>query len=117
MPKFLVDESTGVRAAELLKQFGYNTYSVTEKMRGVPDQEVLNRAIQEGRIIVTNDKGLAHLALSYRPAGILLLRLADERTEVKLRIVRIVLNEYLDKIEGSMIVATERSIRIRPIRP
>jgi len=115
VPKFLVDESTGVSVAELLKELGYDTYSVTEEIRGAPDQVILNRAIREGRVIVTNDKEFASLALSYRAAGILLLRLTDERTDVKLRVVRRVLNEYPNRIEGSMIVATERRIRIRSI--
>lgn len=115
MPKFLVDESTGGGVSKLLQELGYDAYSVTEEMRGAPDQAVLNRAIQEGRVLVTNDKELASLALSYRPSGIVLLRLADERTDVKLRIVRRVLNDHRNKIEGSMIVATERRIRIRPL--
>lgn len=60
--KFLVDESTGVQAARFLKSKGFDTLSATEKMRGFPDSEVLDRAIAQNRIIITNDKELASFA-------------------------------------------------------
>lgn len=115
MPKFLVDESTGVRVANLLNDLGYDTYSVTKKMRGSSDQAVLDKAVQEKRVIVTNDKELASLAMLQKHPGVILLRLSDERTGIKLRVFRKVLDEYADKIEGHLIVASEKSIRIRPI--
>ena len=84
-------------------------------MRGASDQTVLSEAVQEKSVIVTNDKELASLAMLQKPPGIILLRLSDERTSIKSRAVRKVLNEYADKIEGNLIVASERSIRISPI--
>ena len=115
MPKFLVDESTGVKIADFLSDLGYNAYSVTQEMRGSSDQAVLDKAVQEERVIVTNAKELASLAMLQKPPGVILLRLSDERTSIKLRVARKVLNEYADKIEGHLIVASERNIRIRPI--
>jgi len=48
-----------------------------------------------------------------KPPGVILLRLSDERTYQVTS--RKVLNEYSDKIEGHLIVPSERRIRIRPI--
>ena len=62
---------------------------------------------------VTNDKELASLAMLQKPPGVILLRLSDERTYQVTS--RKVLNEYSDKIEGHLIVPSERRIRIRPI--
>jgi predicted nuclease of predicted toxin-antitoxin system len=115
VPKFLVDESTGVRIAELLKDLGYDTYSVAQKIRGATDQRVLSKAVREKRILITNDKELASLAILQRPLGIILLRLSDERTNIKLQVLRKVLIEYGNKIEGNLIVASEKKVRIRPI--
>jgi predicted nuclease of predicted toxin-antitoxin system len=113
--KFLVDESSGAKVAQLLRAAGYDVLAVVEEMKGTTDEVVLSRALGEDRIIVTNDKELASLAISYRAAGVLLLRLRDERTEPKLRVVRRVLERYSSRMHGSMIVASEKRIRIRPL--
>lgn len=110
-----MDESTGATVAELLRRMGYDALAVVDEMRGAKDESVLSRAHQEGRILVTNDKELASLASSYSPVGVLLLRLEDEKTEVKLRTVERVVTEHGDRMEGSLIVASEKRIRIRPI--
>ena len=83
-------------------------------MRGASDHTVLSKAVQEKRVIVTNDNELVSLAMLQRPPDVILLRLSDERTSIKLRVVRKVLGEYADKIEVRLIVASERSVRIRP---
>lgn len=67
----------------------------------------MHKTVQEKRVIVTNDKELASLAIFQKPAGIILLRLSDERTNIKLRVVRKVINEYVNKIDGNLIVASE----------
>ncbi len=115
MPKFLVDESIGTKAAEILRQLKYDTIAIADEMRGAPDNSVLLRALQEGRVLVTNDKELASMALSHKIVGVLLLRLEDERAENRTKVLRRVLSEYALRMEGSIIIASERRIRIRPI--
>lgn len=45
--------------------------------------------------------------------GVLLLRLADDRTITKLRVIQAVLAQYEGQLANTFVVATERHIRIR----
>jgi len=66
-------------------------------MRGADDIEIIQRAFNEGRIIVTNDKDFGELIFRRRLAskGVLLLRLEDESPENKIRVVMNVLTKRL----------------------
>ncbi len=115
MPRFLVDESVGIRVAGFLKLQNYDAVSVTEDMREALDDLLIARALREGRILVTNDKELASMALSHGIAGVLLFRLEDGRFDNKLKVLRRLLKEYVARMEGSIIVASERRTRIRSV--
>jgi predicted nuclease of predicted toxin-antitoxin system len=56
MPKFIVDECTGLSVVHFLRKLGYDTMSVSESMPQAIDADILQRAIIEERIVVTNDK-------------------------------------------------------------
>ncbi len=69
--KFLVDECTGTSVVACLRGEGHDAVAVVEVMPEADDEEILDRAVAEGRIVVTNDKdfgemvfrsGLAHRA-------------------------------------------------------
>jgi predicted nuclease of predicted toxin-antitoxin system len=111
--KFLVDESTGMAVSQKLKQMSFDVVSVIESMRGAGDEEILRKAIEENRVIITNDKDFGWLAAFYKPPGIILLRLKDERTENKVEMVSHVVKKYKAAILGSILIASEKRIRIR----
>jgi predicted nuclease of predicted toxin-antitoxin system len=111
--KFLVDESTGLKVHEELKQMGFDTLSVIEIMRGAEDIEVMQKATEENRIIITNDKDFGWLAALYKPPGIILLRLREDSSENRIRITRHVIEKHRDAIYGSLIIASETKVRIR----
>lgn len=54
--RFLVDECTGPAVARWLIQQGHDVFSVYDRAPGISDQEVLQRAFSEDRILITNDK-------------------------------------------------------------
>jgi len=113
--KFLVDESAGLAVSRRLKQMGFDAVSVIELMRGAADEEVMRKAIEENRVIVTNDKDFGWLAAFYKPPGVILLRLDDEKTENKVKMIMHIVTKYRDAILGSVLVASEKKIRIRKI--
>lgn len=115
MLRFLVDESTGIRVSEKLKQMGFNSVSVIEIMRGAEDIDVIKRAKKTNRIIVTNDKDFGWLATIYKPPGLILLRLKKETIERKIGVIHNIINKHPNSIYGSIIIATEKKIRIRPL--
>jgi predicted nuclease of predicted toxin-antitoxin system len=46
---------------------GFDAISVIEIMRGAEDIEVIQKAREENRIIITNDKDFGWLATIYKP--------------------------------------------------
>jgi len=104
-----------LKVYEELKKRGYKVQTVIRELRSASDEEVLRIAVNHGKIIVTMDKDFGYLAQAYNPPGILLLRLRSptipHRLEAILRALQ--LNE---KLYGYITVATETSIRRRPIK-
>jgi len=113
--KFLVDECTGIYVSNRLRALNFDCTSVIECMRGADDEEIIKRAVIENRVIVTNDKGFGRLAEFYKPPGIILLRLKDESTENKVKVVSFVVTNHSKSILGNLLVVSEKRIRARPI--
>jgi len=88
---------------------------VVEVMPGANDAEILDRAVSEGWIVVTNDKDFGEMVfrrgLAHR--GVVLLRLRDERAENKVRIMKVVLAQVGERLRNHYVVATESGIRVR----
>jgi predicted nuclease of predicted toxin-antitoxin system len=112
--RFLVDESTGPEVAGWLRELGHDARSVYEQMRGKSDQEILNKGVQDRRIIITNDKDFGEMIYreGHQHVGVILLRLGDERTQQKIAALDRLLSAYSDRLEGNFVVVTERRIRI-----
>ncbi len=56
--RFLIDECTGPRVAEWLRKQGYEVFSVYDEARGLDDDSIIQKAFEEGWILITNDKVL-----------------------------------------------------------
>jgi predicted nuclease of predicted toxin-antitoxin system len=111
-----VDECTGILVSQMLKELKYDSISVIECMKGAEDEEILRLTVKEHRVIVTNDKDFGRLAGFFKPPGIVLLRLKDESTAKKVRIVSFVVSSYGDAILGNVLVVSEKKIRTRKIK-
>lgn len=60
--KFLVDECRGIWVSRKLVQMGFDSISVIECMQGASDKEVIRKAVEDNRVVVTNDKYFGRLA-------------------------------------------------------
>jgi predicted nuclease of predicted toxin-antitoxin system len=111
--KFLVDECTGSLTADWLRSLGYDVKSVFDDMRGASDDVVMNKARNEQRILITNDKdfGEAIFRSKKEHHGVILLRLANERTINKIAVLSRLFNTYPKNLAGNFIVVTEKQIR------
>ncbi len=112
--RFLVDECAGPAVARWLREQGHNVFSVYEKARGIDDDEVVERANHEDRILVTNDKDFGEKIFRDKKPhkGIILLRLDDERAGSKIAVIERLLENYSDKLQDNFLVATEERVRI-----
>jgi len=113
--KFIVDECTGTAVVEYLRENGHDVVSVAETIPQCQDKTILNRAVHEQRILITNDKDFGDLifrrGLSHH--GVLLLRLQDDSATNRVRVVRAVFDRYSDVLKRNFLVATERRVRVR----
>jgi len=113
--KFLVDECTGTAVVACLRDKGHDAVAVVEVMPEADDMEILDRAVLEGRIVVTNDKDFGELV--YRSGGehrgVVLLRLRDERAANKVRMIKVVLAQVGERLRNHYVVVTEAGIRVR----
>ncbi len=108
--RFLVDESTGPKAANWLREQGHEVFSVYGEGRGMPDDEIIRKAFEQNWILITNDKGFGEKVYRERQPhkGVVLLRLEDERAACKIDTVRRLIARYAEQLAGSFVVVTER---------
>ena len=113
--EFIVDECTGLAVAEHLRKGGHDVVVVAESMSQAEDDAILNKAIHEKRILITNDKDFGELIFrrGFSHHGVLLLRLQDDSADNRVRVVKAVLEQYGDFLKKSFIVASEGQVRIR----
>jgi len=111
--RFLVDECTGPRVAEWLREQGHEVVSVFDDKRGLDDDRVLKTSLAEDRILVTNDKDFGEMIFRDRRehCGVIFLRLSDERATKKIEVLEHLLANYSDKISGHFVTVSETKVR------
>ena len=111
--KFLVDECSGPALASWLRDQNFDVFSIYENACGISDEEVIRIATHENRILITNDKDFGEMIFRDERIhrGVILLRLEDERSINKIKVLSHILKTYWDSIEDTFIVATEKRIR------
>ena len=78
--------NTGPTVAHWLLQNGHEVFSVYEQTRGADDDFILEKALTEDWILITNDKDFGEKVFrEHSPHhGIIVLRLQDERATNKI---------------------------------
>jgi predicted nuclease of predicted toxin-antitoxin system len=115
--KFLLDENIDARLLPFLQDLGHDVTSVAKDYRyGLLDEDVLEMAHQEHRILITNDRDFGDLIFhqGLPHSGIILFRLAPNDANIHLRKVRLqyVLTHYADRLHH-FIVVTQKSVKTR----
>lgn len=111
--RFLVDECAGPTVAKWLREQGHEVFSVFDEAKGISDEDVLNMAVAEGRILITNDKDFGEMIFRERRhhKGIIFIRLNDERSANKINVIRHLLENYSERLPGQFVTATETRVR------
>jgi predicted nuclease of predicted toxin-antitoxin system len=88
-------------------------FSAFHQARGDSDEVLLQRAIAEERILITNDRDFGeliyHNGCDHR--GVIFLRLNDERAANKIHAIQNLLAQHAGQLAGSFVVVTETQIR------
>jgi len=110
--RFLVDECTGPTVARWLRE-EHEVFSVHDEARGAGDDEVIERAFTGRWISITNDKDFGgKIFKEHRPhCGVVFLRLQNERTANKIKVLRRLLEEFADELADRFVVVNETQAR------
>ncbi|NWF58623.1 MAG: DUF5615 family PIN-like protein [Fischerella sp.] len=115
--RFLVDECTGPAVACWLRNQAHQVFSVYEEARGMSDDDVLQKALDENWILITNDRDFGEKIYreGHQHRGIIFLRLEDERAAKKIETLRRLLESYAERLPNQFVVVTENRVRFAQI--
>jgi predicted nuclease of predicted toxin-antitoxin system len=112
--RFLADESCDFGVVRALRQAGHDVRAVCECALGAEDTQVIRLAVQDGRILLTEDKDFGRVVyVSGREhGGVILLRYpATARTRACGDVVALV-ERLRDRLVGHFVVAQPGRVRI-----
>ena len=111
--RFLVDECTGPKVAQWLRDHQHEVFSVYDDARGLDDSAILNMAFSENWILITNDRDFGEKVFRERQPhrGVVFLRLLDERPASKIDAIRRLLESHADQLTDRFVVVTESHVR------
>lgn len=112
--RFLVDECTGPVVAKWLRDQGQDVFSVFEEARGMGDNEIVEKAHNEDRILITNDKDFGEKVYRDKKPhkGVVFLRLNDERARSKIDVLDRLIENYSSRLTDNFVVVNEDRVRI-----
>lgn len=110
--KFLVDRCAGHRLAEWLKRQGHNVLESRQLGPDPGDRVLLEKAAQEGRVLITMDKDFGRFIFSEGIPHCGLVRLPDVPSTNRIVIMEQVLTQHSEDLLKRSIV-TVRGGRIR----
>ena len=114
-PKLLIDVGVGKKVEEWMKTLQYDTKTIRDIDPRMPDIEILKIAVAEKRLLITMDKDFGELVYKsgWSYSGVLLLRLEDESTAEKIKVLETILNNYGAKIINKFSVYKNNKLRIK----
>lgn len=115
--RILANENFPAPVIHELRQRGHDVASVKEIMRGAADREVLSRAQEESRLVVTFDKDFGELAYRFglpASSGVILFRLSGASPDID-NVRALAALESGIEWAGCFAVVTDDRIRVRPL--
>ena len=82
---FLADESCAKPVVQALREAGHEVVSIAEVAPGATDEQVLERALNERRVLITEDRDFGELvyARGRSSAGVILVRFPSSARRAK----------------------------------
>jgi len=96
-----------------MKRAGYDTIFVGDAMPTATDEEILDKAEKENRVLISDDKDFGELIFKLnRPSsGVILFRTLTTDPEKRFEMIK----DILDKAKGKFIIVSESGNRIREL--
>jgi predicted nuclease of predicted toxin-antitoxin system len=115
--RFLFDENMSREIGSIASEEGHHAACLVDRRKGTEDSDVLAEAARENSIVVTEDMDFGRLVFAERmtSAGVILIRIAPWKQELRHDRFRWLLREHPDRLGGSFTVLGEKTWRVRAI--
>jgi predicted nuclease of predicted toxin-antitoxin system len=117
--KFLADMGISLRTINWLRDLGYDVFHLRDKgLQRLPDDEILDLARTEGRIVLTVDLDFAQLLAVSQKAlpSVILFRLGNENyDEINKRLIEVLNNCQGDLETGAIVSVNNEAFRVRKL--
>ena len=115
--RFLADEGVDGSIVDSLRSDGHDLRWIAEDLEGIKDDIVLEGAVRDARILITEDKDFGELVYRQRlhHRGVVLVRVDGISNAEKARIVACAIREHQAELPGGFTVIQHGTIRIRRV--
>lgn len=113
--KIVADENIDKEIVDRLRADGHDVLFIAEDDPGIDDQTVLSRSRQTDGVLLTIDKDFGDLVFRQRllHSGVLLIRLAGVRSDMKAGLVAATFDRHGKELSSGFAVLSKRSLRFR----
>jgi predicted nuclease of predicted toxin-antitoxin system len=115
--RWLADECVDAGLVGRLRGAGHDTLYTAEIASGATDPQVIRRAHEDGRVLLTEDKDFGDLVfrLGMTVPGLVLLRVSPEKHLLKWMRLEAAIAQFGDRLIGRYLVIEEGRFRSRPL--
>ena len=115
--KFLIDMGLGRSTASFLRLQGHDALHLRDQgLQRLSDALIVDKAVSEGRIILTHDLDFGRLVAISRQnlPSVITFRLTDMRANNVNNQLQVILDRFVEELEsGALVSVTDQAIRIR----
>jgi predicted nuclease of predicted toxin-antitoxin system len=114
--RFLADESCDFSVVRALRGAGHDVVAVSEVARRIEDTEVIERAVEESRVLLTEDKDFGQLvyAGAHKSSGVILIRFPPGARPSLPALVLEAVQRHEERLAESFVVLEPHRARVRP---
>ena len=111
---FVADESCAGPVIRALREAGHDVTAIAEVAKGATDEQVLERALNEKRVLITEDRDFGELvyARSQSSAGVILVRFHSRARRAKPATVVEAVTKLGPRLCGAFTVVEAGRVRI-----
>ena len=112
--RFLADECCDFAAVRILRAHGHDVLAVSEFQQRSVDKDVMDLALTEDRILLTEDKDFGWLVFAGRmdSPGVILIRFPASARRLLANAVLKLVSEYAAELSGAFVVLRPGEARI-----
>jgi predicted nuclease of predicted toxin-antitoxin system len=113
--KIVADENVDRQIVERLRADGHEVLYIAELHPGINDESVLDHSRRANAVLLTADKDFGELVFRqhFVESGVLLIRLAGLKPDLKAELVATTFKQHSDELKIGFAVLSRRALRLR----